>query len=277
MAPLSAIADRRNLSYRILSGAILGPVTLWLAYVGGIPFQVALAAVAAVSLGEWLKMTTDKRWPWALPAPFIVLLIYHEAGIAAAIATLAVLAVMLAVLIGRRSGGLPAPGSFGVIAFGLPYVGLPLLALAWLRDGAASDWKLVFFVLVVIWGTDVGAYFVGRLLGGPRLAPSVSPNKTWSGAIGGGVVAALVALIWGQVFSVVAGSVQLVAVAVMLSFVGQCGDLFESAVKRRYGVKDSGDLIPGHGGMLDRIDALLAAAPVFAILHAFGLNLGLSP
>jgi phosphatidate cytidylyltransferase len=159
----------------------------------------------------------------------------------------------------------------------LPYVGLTLLALVWLRDGAHAGWPSVFFVFLVIWGTDVGAFFVGRALGGPRLAPGISPNKTWSGAFGGLAVAATAALIWGEAFSPAAVSVQTVAIALVLSLVGQVGDLFESAVKRRYGVKDSGDLIPGHGGMLDRIDALLAAAPVFAVLHALGLTAGMSP
>ena len=213
--------------------------------------------------------------------PLLVLFGYRAAGFMAGLALLALLAVVIAALIVRRTappGGTgtaaSGPVAFGPVAFGLPYVGLTVLALAWLRDGAG--WPFVFFVFLVVWGTDVGAFFVGRTLGGPRLAPKVSPKKTWSGALGGLVFAALAAIAWSASFSAAANPLQVVGVAVVLSVFGQCGDLFESAVKRHYGVKDSGELIPGHGGMLDRIDALLAAAPVFAILHALGLTASLS-
>ena len=247
-----------------MSGAILGPVVLLLAFVGGISFQFAIAAAVAVGLGEWLKITTGRRWNIFAPASFIVLQVYRELGTPAAIACVALFALVIAASVSRSFAGGRGQCAFGTIAFGFPYVCLPLLALVWLRDGTPAGWRLVFFVLVVIWGTDVGAYFAGRLLGGPRLAPRISPKKTWSGAVGGLFSAMLVALIWGQFYSVTPGSVQLVAVAIVLSFVGQCGDLFESAMKRRYGVKDSGDLIPGHGGLLDRVDGLMFAALAIA-------------
>ncbi len=137
-----------------------------------------------------------------------------------------------------------------------------LAALLWLRaDGATGRWN-VLFVVFVVWASDIGAYAAGRLIGGTKLAPSISPGKTWSGAAGGLLAAVLVALAVAAVSGPV--SARVVAVAAGLSVISQLGDLFESWMKRHLGVKDSGRLIPGHGGLLDRLDGLLAAAPVAA-------------
>ncbi|MDB5478779.1 MAG: hypothetical protein JWM96_1274 [Alphaproteobacteria bacterium] len=144
---------------------------------------------------------------------------------------------------------------------GLFYLGLPAFCLIWLRQQGLAP---ILMVILAVWLTDTGAYFAGRHFGGPKLAPKISPNKTWSGLIGGMVAAALVtglvALafrleIWGVYFGVGA----------MLAVIAQIGDLFESHMKRRAGVKDSGKIMPGHGGVLDRIDGLLSAAPCFAL------------
>jgi len=126
---------------------------------------------------------------------------------------------------------------------------------------------LILFLLLTVWANDIGAFVVGRGLGGPRLAPSISPAKTWAGFWGGitaaGLVGGLVALVAGAQAPLAA-----VVLGAVLAVVGQGGDLFESAIKRRYKVKDSGQLIPGHGGLLDRIDGLVAAAPVLALFQA---------
>jgi phosphatidate cytidylyltransferase len=123
----------------------------------------------------------------------------------------------------------------------------------------------VLFLLIVVWSNDIGAYVVGRLIGGPRLAPRISPGKTLSGAVGGLLAAAAAGMFAAHVLA--DGSLwRAIAVAAVLGAVAQSGDLLESCVKRRLEVKDSGDLIPGHGGLFDRLDALLAAAPVAAIL-----------
>ncbi len=140
---------------------------------------------------------------------------------------------------------------------GLVYVALAFASLVLLRLYGASA---VFFVLVVVWSSDIGAYAVGRLIGGPRLAPSISPGKTWSGAAGG--LAASIVL-GGFMAGFTVGNL---VVAALLGAVSQLGDLGESALKRRYGVKDSGHLIPGHGGLLDRLDGLMAASLVAGIL-----------
>jgi len=149
-------------------------------------------------------------------------------------------------------------------AAGLVYVLPAAAAVLWLRNDAAVGWANVLFVLLTVSLTDVGAYLFGRLIGGAKLAPSISPGKTWSGAAGGLAVALAVGL-------AAAGLTEspvwrALAVAACLSTASQAGDLLESAIKRHFGVKDSGGLIPGHGGLFDRLDGLLTAAPVAALL-----------
>ena len=256
MAPLSA-ASNRNLLYRVLSGLVLGPVTLALAFYGGWPFGLALAAASAVGFGEWQRITSGRAPWWGYAAPFAIFAAYWLAGPAVALAALGVLAALC---------GLTAARNRGLVALGLPYVALTLVALTWLRDAWNGGWPLVFFVFAVVWATDIGAFFVGRTMKGPRLAPGISPNKTWSGFAGGLAFAALAAI--GLMAGALGASrpVQVVEIALGLSLLGQGGDLFESAIKRRFGVKDSGDLIPGHGGMLDRIDALIPVLPLAALI-----------
>jgi phosphatidate cytidylyltransferase len=161
------------------------------------------------------------------------------------------------VLLCRRRPSAP------VFIGGLAYILLATGAFAWLRTGG---WGNVLFVLLVVWATDVGAYLVGRLIGGPRLAPRISPGKTWAGALGG--LACALAVGGGAAWLSQAPAAGALAVAAGLSLAAQAGDLLESGMKRHFGVKDSGRLIPGHGGLLDRLDGLLAAAPVAALLAA---------
>jgi phosphatidate cytidylyltransferase len=148
---------------------------------------------------------------------------------------------------------------------GLAYIALAGAALLWLRDDPAAGRADVLFLLLVVWAGDVGAYLIGRRLGGPRLAPHISPGKTWSGAVGGLLAAVAAGLLTAHVLSD-AATWRVVVVAAALGGVAQAGDLLESFVKRRLEVKDSGHLIPGHGGLFDRLDGVLAAAPVAAML-----------
>lgn len=269
--PSSAPANRRNLSIRILSGLALGPPVLLLAILGGTWFGLASAIAAAIGFREWLRIVDGRPHLLGFVAPAAVMMIYWGFGVAAALEGLAVAAVTVGVV------GLAARSQnpwFG--ALGMPYVGLTMITLPWLRASGDAGWKLVLFVLFVVWASDIGAFFVGRAIGGPRLAPRISPNKTWSGLVGAAVVAAGVALGWALILQIRAPLYAMI-VAIGLSLIGQGGDLFESSVKRRFRLKDSGELIPGHGGMLDRIDALLWAAPVFALFHAMGGTAGWTP
>lgn len=150
---------------------------------------------------------------------------------------------------------------------GMFYVAVPCAALLWLRAG---DMALVFYILFVVWATDIGAYFAGRIIGGARLAPAISPNKTWAG-LGGGVASAGVVGGICHLFSpyplTAWGAILL---GMVLAVIAQSSDLFESWLKRRAGVKDSSSLIPGHGGLLDRVDGLIFTLPLFALLAYIG-------
>jgi phosphatidate cytidylyltransferase len=141
-----------------------------------------------------------------------------------------------------------------------------LLALLWLRHQPAYGRETVIWILACVWATDIGAYFIGSFAGGARLAPSISPGKTWSGLVGGMCFSAVVSAVCGLVFA--AGeTLMLAATGIGIAVVAQGGDLLESAAKRRAGVKDSGNLIPGHGGVLDRIDGLIAALVFIAAIR----------
>lgn len=157
-------------------------------------------------------------------------------------------------------------------AAGVFYVGLPAFSLVWLRAESGYGFATCLWLLAVVWAIDTAAYFSGRAIGGPKLAPRISPNKTWAGLIGGcigaGLVGAAAALWIGADLGLV------ITLSAALAFLEQLGDLAESAVKRHFGVKDSSGLIPGHGGMLDRVDGLVAVALGIAL---FVLATGRSP
>jgi phosphatidate cytidylyltransferase len=150
-------------------------------------------------------------------------------------------------------------------AFGALWVALPCISLLWLAHDGPMGRATLLWILAVVWATDVGAYAVGRSLGGPRLAPRWSPRKTWAGLIGGAACAALTGWAAAALLQISPAS-PLVLISAGLAIVGQLGDLAESLAKRRFGVKDSSGLIPGHGGLLDRLDGLLAVIPVVAIV-----------
>jgi phosphatidate cytidylyltransferase len=149
---------------------------------------------------------------------------------------------------------------------GLCYVLLAGAAILWLRDDPLAGRADVLFLLLIVWAGDIGAYTTGRWLGGPRMAPRISPGKTWSGALGGLLAAIAVGVIAAHVLTGHAAAWRVAPVAAILGLVAQAGDLLESFVKRRLEVKDSSHLIPGHGGLFDRLDSVLAAAPVAALL-----------
>lgn len=151
---------------------------------------------------------------------------------------------------------------------GFVYALVPALSLLWIRDRAPQGLDLILWVFIVTWTTDIGAYFAGRAIGGPKLAPSISPNKTIAGLIGGMASAALAGYAWVEITRL---SALLVWLAPLFAVAAQVGDLFESGLKRRAGVKDSGNWLPGHGGALDRLDGLVVVATLTAAAHILGL------
>jgi phosphatidate cytidylyltransferase len=153
----------------------------------------------------------------------------------------------------------------GWIALGALYAGAMLAAPLVIRADATLGFIAMIFLFAVVWATDVAAYFAGRLIGGPKLCPAVSPNKTWSGALAG-VLAGTVAGVAVAVFGGIHPIAPIIIVSLLLSVAAQFGDLFESALKRRFGVKDASHAIPGHGGLMDRLDGFIAAALAAALI-----------
>ena len=251
-----AIAGRwSDLGPRLASAAVLAPVALLALWHGGLVWAAAVALALAALGVEWGMLTG--AGVLLLPAALVL-------ALAAALAGgwwlgLAVLAAAM-VLVGFRSGWLAA--------IGLPYAGIGGLAIVWLRLTPAAGLRDTVFLVAVIWATDTGAYLAGRLLGGRKLAPLISPGKTWSGAFGGLAAAAAAG------FVLAGGNGHALPAALALSVAAQGGDLLESAIKRKFGVKDSGRTIPGHGGLFDRVDGFLIAGPLAAML-ALGVQGGL--
>ncbi|WP_315928067.1 phosphatidate cytidylyltransferase [Mesorhizobium sp. SP-1A] len=247
-----------NLQLRILSALVLAAVVLALAFVGGWPFRLLSALISAAIFFEWTRMTRPHAGFGAFDLltdlSMAIFVIALAAGLSARI-----LLILLAVLVALCAVAAITRGAGRWAASGIAYAGLSGFSLAFLRDGDRSGLLAILFLFAVVWATDILAYFVGRAVGGPRLAPSISPGKTRSGALGGAVGGLLAGL--AVVVATGAGDVVLLGfVALLLSVVAQAGDLFESWVKRRHGCKDSSALIPGHGGVMDRVDGLVAAA-----------------
>jgi phosphatidate cytidylyltransferase len=259
-----------NLTARIVSSIILAPIALGAVWYGGWALAILGAAAGAILMFEWLTVTDrDPRSYIGAAAIAAVVVGILAAGspslIVVGIAIVIVAAIaLLAITRDIWLGG------------GTIYAAVMAISLVAIRYDVLYGLVGVIFVLAVVWATDIAAYIAGRIIGGPKLWPAVSPKKTWAGAIGG-LVAAVAA---GLAVAAIAGErpgFVIALIGLVLSIACQVGDLFESAVKRRFGVKDAGRLIPGHGGLLDRVDGLTFAAPVAAligILHAGSEKIG---
>jgi phosphatidate cytidylyltransferase len=265
----SKFGRANNLALRVASAAVLGPLVLVFAYFGGWPFFLLCAAAAAGILWEWTRLVADSADARILLPGFAALLfalvltgVDEPGGAAAMIVIGAALAAGMMAAWPRRY---PARNPLVWGSCGIVYAGIVFLGPALMRRDAAWGFVAVLFVALTVWATDIFAYAVGRAFGGPLLWPQVSPNKTWAGAIGG-VVGGVAA---GTLVAYASGVDKLVAVAavaLLLSVLTQAGDLFESAIKRRFGAKDTGSLIPGHGGLMDRLDGFLVAALVALLI-----------
>jgi phosphatidate cytidylyltransferase len=258
-----------ELPKRVATGLVLVVVAITALWLGGLPFAALAAAAVLVMFTEWTAMQRvpllGRRLGLGLLAGAAILT--HFGDWSTALLLLGGGAGLGGLFLGRLTGG---RGLHRAYVMGLLYCGLPVVALIWLRG---QPWGVYasLFVMAVVWGADIAAYFTGRAAGGPKLAPAISPNKTWSGAAGGLIgallVAAGVALIWPG-YGNVAGVTRLALLALPLAVASILGDLFESGLKRRAGVKDSGTLLPGHGGVMDRLDGLVPAAVAGAAAFA---------
>jgi phosphatidate cytidylyltransferase len=251
-----------DLRLRILSAAVLAPLALVCIWIGGVAFAGLIALVVAGLSYEWLGLCGQRASAAAIAlfVPLPVAVVLTASGHATGGLLLLVATTMAATVVNR---GLSPSRP---LAFGIPYLGLGAVALVWLRQPPASGGANVIVLLLIVWASDIGAYMVGRAVGGPRLAPSISPGKTWSGAFGGLAGSAAIGLAAAAILGDAPVSWRPASLAILIGIVSQAGDLFESLLKRHFGVKDSGTMIPGHGGLLDRLDALLTAAPMAALL-----------
>ncbi|MCO6185993.1 phosphatidate cytidylyltransferase [Rhizobium sp. L1K21] len=256
-----------ELRLRIISAVFLAIVVLAGAWMGGFYFALLAQVIALLVYYEWCTITCvvssnlrGYALGWVLMAVLALSCLTQDVSYSLAFLFAAVLLSAIIAVFQKASFWWPA---------GIAYAGLSGLSLAYIRGSDLAGLVAIIFLFAVVWGTDIAAYFVGRAIGGPKLAPRISPGKTWSGAVGGTIAGVFLSALVVMVFFR-QPSLALLVVSFFLSVFSQIGDLFESHIKRRFGVKDSSKLIPGHGGVMDRVDGLVFAsfgAFLFAIVQ----------
>lgn len=245
-----------DLGKRLVVAILLVALAFAALWFGGFVFWLLVAIGGLLMMAEWAALSgatlPQKRLSTYVIAVPLAILAPVAAGPSFLALGLVVAATFFLGAVTRRPQ----------LALGPLYVGLPVLGLLVLRDHP-QGFLLTLWAMALVWASDTGAYFAGRAIGGPKLAPAISPNKTWAGFFGGLVAAGIFAAILVVAFGL---PVILALFTPLLAILSQIGDLYESHLKRKAGVKDSGNLLPGHGGVLDRLDGLVAVAPVAALL-----------
>lgn len=269
MAQQPAMSNSSELRTRILSALVMFPIAVGIIWIGHEVFLFFLILLSAFMAWEWARITGSKSH-----SAWVVMSVFVGASLLSSGLNLPPLMIIGLLFVGAFIVMLLARGSgfHGRILMyaGTLYIGAALLCAYWLRMQDNGVMLLLWVVAMVI-ATDIGAYIAGRLIGGPKLAPAISPNKTWAGLLGGMSGAATV----GALFAIFSGIVirDAVILGAALAVVAQLGDLSESWMKRRSGQKDSSNLIPGHGGILDRADGFLAATPAFSLYIYYSTSL----
>jgi len=269
-SPATGSAPQRfgpDLWPRVAAAVAMGSVAVAATWIGGFLFAAFWWLASIVVLWEWQRLVGGER---------LIVARVVASAVALALAALSALhdsiaGVVAALILGAAAVGWIAGGRQGIwAAAGVLYAGALVASVALLRVSPSFGMASILWLFAVVWGADIAAYFAGRLIGGPRLWPSVSPGKTWAGAIVGAFAGAVLGLMLAAWTNRLAA---LFWLGLATAIVSELGDLFESALKRRFGVKDSSGLIPGHGGLMDRLDAFTSAsffAAVVAILHPKG-------
>lgn len=253
----SDLATRLGVAFALIGLAF---AALW---AGGLGFWLVVSVVGVLMMGEWGTLARvdagqAKLGQYAVSVP-IAAMCPLAAGPGFLSLGLILGAFFFLAIVTRRLQ----------LALGVFYVGLPVLALLLLR-AHPEGFAVTFWAMAVVWACDSGAYFAGRAIGGPKLSPRISPNKTWAGAVGGVLAAVAFSFVfWRFVGPSIEGGPMLILLSPWLAMLAQAGDLFESHLKRVAGVKDSGNMLPGHGGLLDRLDGLVPVAPVVAVMMAW--------
>ncbi|AGF75520.1 phosphatidate cytidylyltransferase [Bartonella vinsonii] len=259
-----------NLIYRILTALVFGIIALCLTWFGGTLFFLFVWGIGGFILYEWMCITKEK---WHVSQKILASVFYLIfgsfllLGVSASLifCILIVLAAVLAIGPMKKTGW---------VFSGFLYASVPVVALCFLRGYETLGFQAVIFLFTIVWGTDIAGYFSGRTLGGPKLAPQFSPNKTWAGAIGGtvfGVSGGI--LIAFRFFDINLTNFFVPLLALFLSIVSQLSDLGQSWLKRQFSVKDSSSFLPGHGGFMDRMDGLVGAAFLLYLIGSFMSNM----
>ncbi len=265
------MALTRELRLRIVSGYVMMTVAVTALWFGGVAFWALASLLAVLMMIEWATMAQASRWQLLLSVLAVAALMLSSLSFADPIkrATIADRLIAQTVDLTGLAAILVAVVSFRArLGAGVLYAVFPAVALIYLREQPDQGFALALWTLVVVWATDIGAYFAGRAIGGPKIAPSISPSKTWAGLAGGMVGA----LIFGAAVASASGlAAHFFIAGAPLAVAAQAGDFFESWLKRRSGVKDSGTLLPGHGGVLDRLDGVVPVALLVAAGVAGGI------
>jgi phosphatidate cytidylyltransferase len=252
-----------DIGRRLASGVVFAAITIALAWAGQMPFALLVLVAGLFMSWEWCRVVRGADFD-------LTLLVHGVAVAAAAVLTafgyaalgLSVLVIGTIIVVSLQFGERPIFSAAGVL-----YCGLPAVALLWLRGDEPMGFLAVLFIFLVVWATDTAAFIAGRVIGGPKLAPRISPQKTWAGLAGGVAAAGFTAAVFALFTATQPGFLLLVGLATGL--IAQGGDLAESALKRTFGVKDASNLIPGHGGFLDRLDGIVAVAVATALAALF--------
>ncbi len=267
----SSVKPRRNWILRPVFGLLLGGIAIGAVYQGGWLFALFVGVAVTLAAWEWHRMVAVGRYK----EEFLLTCLIMTASVAASLQNPQSTMPWLILALGA--------GLSFILAFqrqrravwelmGILYLGIPAIAMVLLRLIPADGFWIIVILFASIWATDTGALFVGKLLGGPKLWPALSPNKTWAGFLGGTLfaMAAGAGLFAFLTLDITRGAM----LAAAISLAAHCGDLLESSAKRHFRIKDSGGLIPGHGGVLDRIDSTLLAAPLLAlVVLVAGINI----
>ena len=255
-------AASSELMTRVASALVLAALALLIDKAGLWPFATLVCACAVIASWEWGRLVGS--------GGFDMVVAVHAVAVIAAVVLSAAERIELGFLV--LGLGLIAAGVLSASRprsvwsmIGVAYLGLPAIALVVVRGDPGFGWLAIAYLFSIVWSADTAAYVFGRIVGGPKLAPSISPNKTWSGFVAGIALPSLVGLAWGLWLGQTSLP-YLVLVSAGLALMAQIGDLSESAAKRRFDVKDAGHLIPGHGGLLDRIDGFLFAAMAAGVI-----------
>lgn len=263
MSDTSAPAPKKNsLMIRIISALVMLPVAIFIILQGGILYSVFVGLLTILILYEWNGICEGKAFNggFILQTLFSCLVIYslHSGHYFAPM-----IYIIPILLLAAYSLYFKMRVHFALL--GVLYAMLPAVSLIWLRQDSDMGGWIVLWMMIIVWSMDTGAYFAGKSIGGPKMAPRISPNKTWAGLIGGAITAMVLGTLAAYYIELRFDLMLLIPLAAMLAIWSQIGDLAESALKRHFKVKDSGAIIPGHGGIMDRVDGIVFAAPAVAL------------